>query len=383
MPKLLTGYFIIHSKSSDFKFNAQYESYSEDYLKKYYRHEDKKGRFLDRDLTAKGLSGGGYEYEWKGVKNIWRCPKKTMDKYDKENRLYYTKNGTPRLKQYLNEKTGVTTTNIWTDIPPINSQAKERLGYPTQKPEALLERIIMTSSNEGDYILDPFCGCGTTVSVAQKLNRKWVGIDITALAINLVRHRIYNQFGKEVKIYVDGLPKDLQGTTELFNKDPFEFQYWALDLINAMPTRGKSKDTKRGADKGIDGIITFKDTDKFHKVIYKKIIVSVKGGKNISVRDIRDLKGVVEREKSEGGILVTLHEPTKPMHEEANISGFFRNNFFNKEFPKIQILTVGDLLNGRKPEIPSGVQEVEYFKKASKSNVQKRGKQKRLFGESV
>ncbi|TRV07020.1 MAG: site-specific DNA-methyltransferase [Microcystis wesenbergii Mw_MB_S_20031200_S109] len=139
-------------------FNQQFKPYSEEYLKKYYKHQDGKGRFLDRDLTAGGLSGGGYNYDWKGIKKLWRCPIETMQKYEEQNKLYYTRNGTPRLKQYLEEMPGVPLTNLWNDIPPINSQASERLGYPTQKPEALLERIIKASSNKGDIILDAYCG---------------------------------------------------------------------------------------------------------------------------------------------------------------------------------------------------------------------------------
>lgn len=261
-------------------------------------------------------------------------------------------------------------------IPAIAGNAKERLGYPTQKPEALLERIIEVSSNKGDLILDPFCGCGTTVAVSEKLKRNWVGIDITSLAINLIKYRIKNQFGLGNKqIYVDGLPTDLAGAKELFKKDPFEFEYWALDLVNAMPAQSKSKENMRGADKGIDGIIAF------HKNIlngngngvngngkweYGKVIVQIKGG-GVQRNQIATLKGDVEREKADAGVFITLEKPTKPMVSEAVDAGEFTTPITAKrEFPKIQILTVEELLKGKKPDLPQGLVK-NYYKEAKSS----------------
>lgn len=256
---------------------------------------------------------------------------------------------------------GVKMSDVW-QIPIIAPVSKERLGYPTQKPEALLERIINASSNEGDLVLDPFCGCGTTVAVSERLNRKWVGIDITSLAINLVKHRLQRQFrGQTMQIYVDGLPKDLTGAKSLFKKDPWEFEYWALDLVNAMPAQSKSKENMRGADKGVDGIIVFAKDIKGSKPVYGKLLVQVKGG-NVQRSDIATLKGDVERETADGGLFITLEEPTRPMREEAVGAGKFGVDFSKAEFPKIQIITIKDLLAGLRPDIPLWTEP--YYKEA-------------------
>ena len=265
----------------------------------------------------------------------------------------------------------------WWEIQPIAPSAKERIGYPTQKPEALLEKIIKASSKEGDRILDPFCGCGTTIAVAERLKRNWVGIDITTLAINLVKYRLRDQFDLGARqIYVDGLPTDLAGARELFKKDPFEFEYWVLDLVNAMPAKSKSKNNMRGADKGIDGIIAFhkniingngngKGNGKWE---YGKVIVQVKGGK-AQRNQIAALKGDVEREKADAGVFITLEKPTKPMISEAVESGEFTTPITaKKEFPKIQILTIEELLRGKIPELPQGLVK-NYYKEAKKSIV--------------
>ena len=272
-------------------------------------------------------------------------------------------------KTYPKEE-GAPMIDVW-DIPTMASTSKERLGYPTQKPESLLERIIKASSKEGDWILDPFCGCGTTVAVSEKLKRNWVGIDITSLAINLIKYRIKNQFSLGSKqIFVDGLPTDLAGAKELFKKDPFEFEYWALDLINAMPAQSKSKDNMRGADKGIDGIVTFHKNSVNGKLEYGKAIIQVKGGK-VQRNQIATLKGDVDREKAEAGVFITLEKPTKPMKSEAVDAGTFITPLTNKfEFPKIQILTVEELLLGKKPELPRGLVK-DYYKKAKASEVER------------
>ncbi len=255
-----------------------------------------------------------------------------------------------------------TVDDIWR-IPMLMGQA-ERLGYPTQKPETLLERIIKASSNESDLVLDPFCGCGTTVAVAEKLKRNWIGIDITTLAINLIKRRLRDQFGLGTKqIITDGLPNDLAGAKEMFAKDAFQFEYWALDLINAMPGPSKSKDNMRGADKGIDGIVTFIKGTTNGKTEYERAIVQIKGG-GVHRNDIATLKGDIEREKADCGILVTLEPPTKPMVQEVIDAGSFEIIFGNKfEFPKIQILTIDNLLKGKQPNLPYGLSK-NYHKEA-------------------
>ncbi|MBI4823664.1 MAG: restriction endonuclease [Nitrospirae bacterium] len=234
--------------------------------------------------------------------------------------------------------------DVW-KIPTINAMAKERLGYPTQKPEALLEKIIKASSNKGDIVLDPFCGCGTANAVAQKLNRKWLGIDITHLAINLIKWRLKDMFGlKPKKDYkVIGEPEDLSGAMELASQNRYQFQWWALSLISARPYGDK----KKGADTGIDGYIFFMDDKKE----VKKAIVSVKSGK-VSVKDIRELGQVIKRESAVLGILLTLEDPTTPMIREATTEGFYKSNLTKKNYPKIQIYTIKDILDAKRVNIP-------------------------------
>ncbi|OGE83508.1 MAG: hypothetical protein A3B10_03590 [Candidatus Doudnabacteria bacterium RIFCSPLOWO2_01_FULL_44_21] len=258
-------------------------------------------------------------------------------------------------------------------IPAIAGNAKERLGYPTQKPEQLLERIIEVSSNEGDLVLDPFCGCGTTVSVAERLNRQWVGIDITMLAINLIRHRLAGQFeGKSLPIIVDGRPKDVSGAKALFEKDPFEFEYWALDLVSAVPGQSKTKENMRGADKGIDGVINFIKDIKSGEQIYGRVLVQVKGGM-VHRNDIATLKGDIEREKADGGLLVTLEPSTRPMIQEAVEAGTFTPSFTKVEYPKIQIISVQELIAGKKPALPAWSEP--YFKEAKKVKIGNKSQQ--------
>ncbi|KPK89235.1 hypothetical protein AMJ80_10070 [bacterium SM23_31] len=236
-------------------------------------------------------------------------------------------------------------------LPAVVSTAKERLGYPTQKPEALLERIINASSNKGNIVLDPFCGCGTTIAIAQNLKRKWIGIDITHLAINLIKFRLTNMFElKPMKHYkVIGEPEDLAGAIQLANKNKerYQFQWWALSLINATPSQEK----KKGADTGIDGFLYFKEyLIKKERDVFQ-IIIQVKSGK-VGVKDIRDLGHVIDREEAPIGIFITLNKPTKPMREEAAMKGIYKSPTYQRDFPRIQIITIEELLNGKKPLLP-------------------------------
>lgn len=249
------------------------------------------------------------------------------------------------------DKQGVRENDVW-QIPFVAPSAKERLGYPTQKPEALLEKIIKASSNEGDWVLDPFCGCGTTVAVGERLKRNWVGVDITILAINLIKARLEKQFpSKKLELNIDGIPYDLPSAKAFFEKDPYQFQIWAVGLVSGM-----SKDNGvKGADKGVDGVIVIKDINSEGKAFYRKGIVQVKGGK-VQRNQVATLKADVERERADFGIFVTLEEPTKPMLEEAVVAGEFR--VLNKtSYPKIQVITIRELLEGKKPNLPSGMIE--------------------------
>lgn len=234
-------------------------------------------------------------------------------------------------------------------IETLNREDKERLGFPTQKPERLLERIVKACSNEGDVVLDPFCGCGTTISVAQNLGRRWIGIDITALAITLIKNRLVTAF-TEVEFDIIGEPTTLQDALRLAAEDKFQFQWWALGLVGARPA-----EQKKGADRGIDGRKYFFDTNK---KVPKQIIFSVKGGENISVKDIRDLRGVIEREKAALGVFISLEQPSKPMMSEAAAAGFYQpgelESMVDKtRYPRIQVLTIEDLLGGKSVQYPA------------------------------
>jgi hypothetical protein len=262
-----------------------------------------------------------------------------MEEMDREGRLYIPNDVTRRIqrKRYLDELEGETVDNLWDDIPPINSQAQERLGYPTQKPEALLERIINASSNEGDVVLDPFCGCGTTINVAERLKRRWIGIDVTHLAVALIQNRLRETFGTELSDYqVHGTPQDAASAEVLALQDRYQFQWWALSLIDARP----AQDKKKGKDTGIDGLIRFLEREGEPA---RTVVVQVKSGK-VSSRDIRDLVGVLDREKAVIGVFITLQPPTKDMLKEAVSAGFYNSQWGN--FPRLQILTVEDLLSG-------------------------------------
>ena len=285
-------------------------------------------------------------YEFLGVTRVWRWTRERMQAaFDSGLIVQPRPGGVPRFKRYLDEQRGKPLTDVWTDIPPINSQAQERLGYPTQKPIELLERIIALSSNPGDIVLDPFCGCGTAIIAAEKLGRNWVGIDITHLAIGVMKSRLAESF-PGIKINVIGLPSDLGGARALFDQDPYEFQFWAAGLVNAMPRGGKDK---KGADRGIDGIIPFLDGSNRSR---REIIVQVKGGK-VNSAQIRDLRGTMEREKAEMAIFVTLNPPTSEMRTEAAAAGFYQSEIWAGAFPRIQIATIEDLLKGKLPTMPA------------------------------
>jgi DNA modification methylase len=333
------------SKTEAPVFNRCFVSHSDDYVESHYSMVDESGRrYTTRDMRNPGVRPN-LMYEYKGYKphpNGWTCSKERMEQLDAEGRLYFprSKDGRIRLKLYLDESQGTPVGNIWDDISPINSQAQERLGYPTQKPEALLERIIKTSSNEGDVVLDPFCGCGTAVAAAQKLKRCWIGIDITHLAIGLIKNRLQTAFGPDVRKTYDviGEPTDLASARVLAEEDRFQFQAWALGLVGARTAQS----SRRGADRGIDGKLFFRDDEGE----LKQIVLSVKSG-GVQVRDVRDLIGVIEREKAQIGALITLEEPSKPMLREAVEAGFYKSPRFDERVPRIQIRTIEELLNGK------------------------------------
>jgi site-specific DNA-methyltransferase (adenine-specific) len=271
------------------------------------------------------------------------------------NRNVIKKGGTIFSEVRLNPK-GKVPEDWWTDIVPSSRRPGEHIGYPTQKPLALLERIIQASSKQGHWILDPFAGCGTTIAVAEKLNRKWIGIDITHLAISLLKYRLSDIRQKtesvkaEENYEVIGEPEDMSGARQLAKDDPHQFQWWADGLIEAKPVGGElgSKKVKKGADRGIDGVINFIDDDTAKP---KRVIVQVKSG-HVSSRDIRDMVGTVEREKAAIGVFITLNDPTKDMKKEAVSAGYYFSEGWQQNYPKIQILTIEELLNGAKVNMP-------------------------------
>ena len=352
-------------------WNPQYSPYSEDTIASQYSLRDETGRpYQLTSLLNPNPNRPNLTYEFKGVTRVWRWTRERMAEEDRKGRIVVPRGGMgiPRYKRYLDEQEGVPVGDLWSDIGIVTGS--ERLGYPTQKPEALLERILLASSNEGDTVLDPFCGCGTTIAVAERLKRRWIGIDITHLAITLMRHRLKDTFGDQVAYQVIGEPVSLPDAQALADSDPYQFQWWALGLVGARPAEGR-----KGSDKGIDGRLYFHDEAEGGKT--KQVILSVKAG-HTNVTHVRDLRGVVEREKAEIGVLITMREPTQPMRAEAASAGFYHSLGWNHDYPKLQILTIAELLAGKGIDMPPIRQVNATFKKAAKAEAEKKGEQKPL-----
>lgn len=312
-----------------------------------YRYRDPDGRLFRLDnLLNPASDRPNLTYEFLGVKRVWRWTRERMEEAYRRGLVVQTAPGrVPQLKRYLDEQEGLPIGDTWTDINPINSQAQERLGYPTQKPLALLERIIQASSNPGDVVLDPFCGCGTAIAAAEKLGRQWIGIDVTYLAIAVMQQRFHDHFPEPVDYQVHGIPRDRTGAEKLFQDSPYQFQWWAVDQlgINARPFGDK----KKGRDRGIDGEFFYSD-ERARPV---RGIIQVKGGKTGS-RDIRDLRGTMEREKVELAVFVCLQEPTRDMKADAAAAGFVESAFTGRKHQRIQMLTIDQLFDGHRPDVP-------------------------------
>lgn len=369
-----------YTGSDEYTWNKLYQPYDPEYLETFFDHVDQDGRrWMRMDLTGDGVRHGDSGEPWRGI-NVtakgrhWAIPTEAVEQYklapnatsqqkldalDAASAIHWPKRegGVPRLKRYADKSLGVPLQSVWTDIRPLHNLSAERLGYPTQKPLQLLERIIQSSSNVGDVILDPFCGCGTAIHAAEKLKRKWIGIDITHLAISLIEKRLNDAF-PSITFEVQGTPKDFESAHNLSHRDKYQYQWWACSLVNAQPYQGK----KKGADSGIDGLIFFQDD----KTMPKKIIVSVKGGENVNVAMIRDLGHVVDREKASIGLFVTLVDPTRPMKDEAVAAGYYESPT-GASFPKIQIFTIKGLLEGtEQPNYPDLMRGGLMFKKATR-----------------
>jgi site-specific DNA-methyltransferase (adenine-specific) len=356
---------LLYAKSDKYVWNQQYQTYGEQYIANSYRNVDTEGRkYYLADLTGAGIRHGETGLEWRGINPTtkgrhWAVPPSQLDALDAAGLIQWpSKGGVPRLKRYLDEMPGVPLQDTWTDIPPIGAQAAERLGYPTQKPLALLERIIKASSNPGDVVLDPFCGCGTAIEAAEKLGRQWIGIDITHLAIALLRNRLDGAFGIK-KVNVVGEPKDVASARQLFQDDPYQFQWWALSLINARPLGGQegSREGKKGADRGIDGVIPFIDDNSGKP---KRALVQVKGG-HVGRNQIGELRGTIEREGAAFGLFISLEPHTREMEREAGAGGIYHSPRWERDYPRIQLFTIEQLLHGAEVKMPP---TKDTFKKA-------------------
>jgi site-specific DNA-methyltransferase (adenine-specific) len=384
---ICTDSIIYYAKSDEAAFRPQYTFNSpgyKEYIEKFFRHVDENGRRFRIDNLANPAPRPNLMYEYKGYKppkNGWAISKEKMEQWDKEGRLYFPKKKTGRIqrKRFLDEVKGKPVQNLWDDIDPIGAHAAERLGYPTQKPQALLERIIESSSNPGDVVLDPFCGCGTTVAAAQALGRRWIGIDITYLAINLIKNRLVDHFGEEIleDCETHGIPFDWESARELAQRTDIprkEFELWALSLIPARPKGDPSR--KGGGDKGIDGIKFFIDGKERSP---HKVIVQVKSDAKPKPAYVRDLRGVMEREKAVMGALILLYEPPdrSEIPAEAASAGFYHSQIMNKDYPKVQVLTIKGLLEGtERLQIPQWAPDDITFKRAERieKNKDKQGK---------
>jgi site-specific DNA-methyltransferase (adenine-specific) len=271
-----------------------------------------------------------------------------------QGRIHDTKSGGIRIKYPLDLEDGMIRDDamvgdVWTDIPDAMHIGHEFLGYPTQKPLKLLERIILTGSNPGQVVLDPFCGCGTAIAAAQKRGRKWIGIDVTHLSISLLRHRL-DQLFPGIIYEKEGEPDDLSGARQLAQDSPYQFQWWMVAELGGQPFGAATGSTKgkKGSDKGIDGVIPFIDDSSLKP---KRTLVQVKSG-GVNSRDIRDLVGTVEREKAAMGVFVTLQKPTRDMLVEAASAGLYHAPLWDRNYRKIQVLSVEDHFAGKKIDHP-------------------------------
>jgi site-specific DNA-methyltransferase (adenine-specific) len=365
---------LYYARTKAATWNAQHMPHNEKYVRSHYNRTNDEGRPFRLDNIIRSASMGprpNLAYEYNGLTPPWgwRVVREKLAALDKAGRLMWVdgRKGekVPYLVRFLDEQSGAAMPSVWDDIAPVNSQAQERLGYPTQKPEALLERIIRATSNEGDTVLDPFCGCGTAIASAQKLNRHWVGIDITHLAITLIRSRLAEAFTGKAEYEVVGEPVSVPDAEALAASDPYQFQWWALGLVGARPV-----EQKKGADKGIDGRIYFHEGPGKTK----QIVLSVKAGK-LHAPYVRDLRGVLDREKAEIGVLISFEEPTTPMRKEAASAGFYTSPW--GKHARLQLLTVEDLLTGKGIDRPP---TNTTFKKAPKAEGKTAKKQALDFG---
>ena len=349
---------LFYAKSSETTWVQQYLPYDPKYIAENYKRTDPDGRVyrIDNIQGPGGAAKGNPFYEFLGVKRYWRYSRERMEELYKRGRIIQTRPGAvPQYKRYLDEMPGVPVQNIWTDIPVINNRSHEALGYPTQKPIGLLERILMTSSREGDVVLDPCCGCGTTIAASEKLGRRWIGIDITYQSISLVLQRLEDQAGAaawpelEKRINLTGIPRDMESAVALAHKRDDrvrkEFEKWAV--LTYTNNRAVINE-KKGADGGIDGRVYFLTSATENA----SMVLQVKSG-IVDRADIAQLRGDMKRDGAEMAILITLVKPTSKMTAEAKADGFYHHHLMDRDYDRIQIVTIQEIVEqGQRLDIP-------------------------------
>lgn len=339
---------LLYARSDSYVFNPIHLNPTAEYEARFHRDDgDGRGPYriapLDNPAYRPNLI-----YDYKGYPSPprgWRIGRDVMEELDADGRLAFPKKPDGRIgrKHYLHEQLGPKAGDVWSDIPPIQASAAERLGYPTQKPQTLLERIIAAGSKPGDVVLDPFCGCGTSVAAAQALGRQWIGIDVTYIAVDLIATRLRAAYGTSADFEIHGIPRDVRGAEALFRQSPFDFERWAVSLVEGQPN------AKQVGDRGIDGVIRF-PVDRKSQI--GRCLVSVKGGKQLNPAMVRDLVGTVDTEHAELGLLTTLREPTRGMIQAASTGRSYVWPVNNQTFPQVQLASIEDLLNGRRPHLP-------------------------------
>jgi site-specific DNA-methyltransferase (adenine-specific) len=366
----VTDTLLRYTASSAAFFRQPYGEHDPGYVDSAYRHVDDGGRYRLLPLLNPNKDRPNLTYEFLGVTRVWRWTKERMEAAHAEGLVVQTRPGAvPQYKKYLEDSKGRTISNLWTDIE--QADGKERLGFPTQKPLGLLERIIESSSKRGDLVLDPFCGCGTALVAAQKLERRWIGIDITYLSIAVMKARLRDSFGVDVPVI--GQPTEVGGARQLAESLPdgrYQFQWWALNLVDAKPVGGVEK---KGADKGVDGVITFSGPGGK----MERVIVSVKSG-HVNPSMVQALKGAMETQGAAMGLFITLEEPTAQIKQEATVAGFYHSELADKDYPRVQVLSIRELLEeGKKPMLPLLV--LPTFEQAERIDEVSPGQQE-LFG---
>lgn len=332
---------LYYTMGDTYTWKPQYQEYEETYLDAFYTHVAEDGRRWRRsDLTGAGIRHGETGEVWRGRDvtakgRHWAYPPSVLDEMDSEGRIHWPQKdgGMPMLKRYANEGKGVPLQDMWTDIKPMHNLAKDRMGYQTQKPIELLDRIIRASTNKGDVVFDPFCGCGTTVYAAHEAGRQWIGCDVAILAVKLVEGQLEKRFGliKGEHYEEHGIPNSVESAKALWSEDPFQFQNWAAEAVGGFPSSRKT------GDRGIDGHIYFDTEDGL-----SSMVLSVKGGA-ARPTDIRDLRGVLAHEPGAAlGGFVTMKEPTKAMRKAAAEAGQWE--YKNEVYDRIQILTVKQIV---------------------------------------